>query len=314
MSGALPGADPVARPLRVAITGASGLIGSALAARLAAAGHGVVRLVRRPARGAGEAAWDPVHGVTDLDALEGIDALVHLAGESIAAGRWSAARKRRLYDSRVPATQALCASLGRMRQRPSVLVSASAMGYYGDRGDELLDELSAAGHGFLADLVNRWEEAAGTAIHHGIRVVCVRSGLVLAAHGGALAPMLPLFRLGLGGPLADGRAWWSWIVLDDVVRLILHAITHSEVAGAVNAVAPEPVRNLDFTRALARRLHRPALLPVPALALRLVFGEMADEVLLASIRVRPGRAQALGFVHEFPELERALAHVLDGRP
>jgi uncharacterized protein (TIGR01777 family) len=309
MSGA-PGAEPVARPLRVAITGASGLIGSALAARLTAAGHGVVRLVRRPARGAGEAAWGAARGVIDLDAIEALDAVVHLAGESLASGRWTQARKRRIYDSRVVATHALCASLGRLRRRPAVLVCASAVGYYGDRGDELLDESSPPGRGFLADLVGRWEEAAATAAHHGIRVVSLRNGLVLAGNGGALAPMLPPFRLGLGGPLGDGRAWWSWIALDDVVGLILHAIARPDLAGAVNAVAPEPVRNADFTRALSACLRRPAWFPVPAFALRLVLGEMADEAVLASLRVLPARARASGFVPAFPDLEQALAHVL----
>jgi len=235
---------------------------------------------------------------------------VNLAGASIAAGRWTEARKRLLWSSRVDATQSLIAALSRLSPPPAVFISASAVGYYGDRGDELLTEASAPGKDFLAQLAQNWEAAAQQAAQHGMRTVILRFGMVLAPHGGALARMLPPFRFGLGGPLGSGRQWVSWIALEDAVGIITQALEHAEWGGVYNAVAPEPVRNRDFARALGHVLGRPAALPVPAVALRLLFGELADALLLASQRVIPQRLQAVGYQYAYNDLTMALAAML----
>jgi len=289
----------------VAVTGASGLIGSALVPALAAHGHRVLRLVRR-APAVGEAHWNPMRAELDPHVLEGVDAVVHLAGESLAAGRWTHARKHRILDSRVRGTRLLAETLARMSPRPAVLVSMSAVGIYGNRGNELLDETSAPGADFLATVCIEWERAADAAANAGVRVVHPRLGPVLAAQGGALAKMLPAFRLGIAGPLGGGRQWMSWIALDDAVAALIAAVASSALSGPVNVVAPDPVTNAEFTRTLARLLHRPALLPVPAFALQLAFGKLADAALLASQRVRPAALERAGFHFVHPALGEAL--------
>lgn len=295
---------------RVLVSGASGLIGKSLVSSLQAHGHGVWRLVRRPAGSCDEISWDPERGILPVRELEGFDSVVHLAGENVASGRWTAARKTAIRDSRVEGTGLLARRLAELDRRPSVLVSASAIGFYGDRGDEILDETSAAGDGFLARTCVEWEACADPARAAGIRVVHPRIGVVLAGHGGALARMLMPFRLGLGGRLGSGRQWMSWIALDDVVSVLETAIADERLAGPVNAAAPEPVRNAEFTRVLACTLGRPALAPVPAFALRALAGGLADELLLASIRVAPRALERCGFRHARPTLEEALASLL----
>jgi uncharacterized protein len=295
--------------LHVAVSGAGGLIGSAFTRRLVTDGHRVSRLVRRAA-GLGEISWDPVAGRLDSNHLEGVDAVVHLAGENIGV-RWTAARKARIRDSRIQGTSVLSEALARTRRHPTVLVSASAVGIYGDRGDEILTEKSALGprEDFLAALGQEWENAASPARGAGIRVVHPRFGVVLSPAGGALGKMLLPFRLGLGGRMGKGSQWMSWISIDDVVGALLHLLKEA-VSGPVNVTAPEPLRNRDFTRALGRVLSRPTPFPVPAAALRLVLGEMADSTLLASTRVLPERLLGSGYRFADPDLDTALRHVL----
>jgi len=293
--------------MRIAITGSTGLVGAALVEALQAAGEEVVRLVREEASGPGQARWDPSSGAVDLHALGDIDAFVHLAGENVAGGRWTNARKRRIHDSRGPATTRLCETLAEMERPPKVLISASATGVYGDRGDEDLDEQSSVGspEDFLAKVAADWEEGTRPLERRGARVVHLRIGVVLAKHGGALAKMLPPFRLGLGGRLGDGKHWMSWISLDDLVRAVQRALADDRLRGPVLAVAPNPVTNVAFTRALGAALRRPTILPVPRFMLRLVFGEMAD-MLLSSQRAHPRRLLEAGFEFEHARLEEAL--------
>ena len=298
--------------MNVAVTGSTGLLGSALVPRLTSGSHGVVRLVRgTPATASGErvARWDPDTGAVE-PGLDGVDAVVHLAGESVAGGRWTEARKRRIRESRVRPTRLLCETLARQRTPPRVLVCASAIGYYGDRGDEVLREESPPGAGFLPEVCREWEAAAEPAARRGIRVVHLRIGLVLSPKGGALAAMLPVFRLGLGGPVGAGAQWMSWIGIDDTLGAILHALMNEPLAGPVNAVAPAPVTNREFAKTLARVLRRPAVLPFPAFAARLLLGQMADELLLASARVEPARLRATGFAFRDATLEGALRRLL----
>ncbi len=296
--------------LHVAVSGASGLIGGALVRHLTTKGHRARPLVRR-APGPGEIGWDPAAGRLDPSDLEGLDAVVHLAGENVGV-RWTRARKARIRDSRIQGTRVLSEALARTRRRPAVLVSASAIGIYGDRGDEILTESSALGprEDFLAAVGQEWENAAAPARTAGIRVVHPRFGVVLSPAGGALGKMLLPFRLGLGGLLGDGSQWMSWISIDDVVGALLHLVLNETLSGPVNVTAPEPLRNRDFTRTLGRVLSRPTLLPVPSAALRLVLGEMADSTLLASTRVLPGRLLESGYRFTHPDLETALRHVL----
>ena len=298
----------------IAVTGSTGLVGGALAPRLAAGGHRVVRLVRSTTTallpGERAVSWDPDAGAIDSTGLVGVEAVVHLAGESIASGRWTEARKRRIRASRVGSTRLLAEALARLARPPRVLVAASATGYYGDRGDEVLREDSAPGRGFLASVCREWEAAAEPAARRGIRVVHLRIGLVLSRDGGALAALLTPFRLGAGGPVGSGAQWWSWITLDDLVGAILHALVTEPLAGPVNAVAPNPVTNREFAKTLGRVLRRPALLPLPAFAARLVLGEMAGALLLASARVVPARLQATGYAFREPVLEGALRREL----
>ena len=297
--------------MRVVVAGSSGLIGSALCRALHSRGDVVVRLVRRASSGPSEAAWDPRAGQIEAAALEGADAVVNLAGAGIGDRRWTTARRRLLVSSRAESTALLARASARLEQRPRVLVNASAVGIYGNRGDEVLDEHSAPGDDFLSGLCRKWEASTSAAAEADIRTVCVRSGVMLSASGGALGRQLPLFRLGLGGRLGSGRQWVSWISLEDELGVLLRAIDDEALAGPVNAVAPQPVTNRQFTDTLGRVLHRPAVLAVPPPALRLVLGRgLVDEVLLASQRVRPAALEALGhdFAHE--ELEPALAAVL----
>ncbi|HEY5939202.1 MAG TPA: TIGR01777 family oxidoreductase [Gemmatimonadales bacterium] len=293
------------------MTGASGLIGSALGRRLAAAGHRVTAIVRRMAS-AGEISWDPENGRLEAGQLEGVDVVIHLAGENIGT-RWTAARKRRIKGSRIGGTGLLAQSIARAKHRPRVLVSASAIGIYGNRGDEVLTENSPPGNpelDFLVEVGQEWEAAAEPARDAGVRVIHPRFGLVLSSDGGALKKMLLPFRLGLGARLGSGNQWMSWISIDDVVGAILHALRMESFSGPVNLVAPEPVRNRDFTATLGRVLSRPTPFAVPAAALRLALGEMADPTLLASARVLPKRLLASGYRFEHPDVGTALQHVL----
>ena len=295
----------------VAVSGAGGLVGSAFLGNLQALpGARVLRLARPGSGGEGAVLFDPEGGSIDAVRLEGCDAVVHLAGEPIAAGRWNAARKERIRRSRIEGTRLVVDGIGRLRKRPRVLVCASAIGYYGSRGDEELTESSASGDDFLAGVVGQWEAEAARATDFGVRVVSLRLGIVLSARGGALAKMLTPFRLGVGGRLGDGRQWMSWIHIDDLVVAIIFALSRDELRGPANAVAPAPARNADFTRSLAGVLHRPALLPAPAFALRAALGEMADALLLSSQRVAPKSLSAAGFSWKHPDLDAALKDLL----
>jgi uncharacterized protein len=296
--------------MNILVTGASGLIGSALVSSLTATGHEVTRLVRaQPKPGEKAARWDPLAGTIDTSAFEGVDAVVHLAGENIAE-RWTPAKKVNIRDSRVKGTQGLCEALARLASPPKVLVSASAIGYYGDRGAELLTEESPPGRGFLAEVCRAWEAATEPARQVGLRIIHLRFGVVLSPAGGALAKILPPFRLGLGGVLGSGRQYMSWIALDDAVGAIQHAILTDGLQGPTNAVAPRAVTNQEFTKTLGTILGRPTVFPLPAFAARLMFGEMADELLLASARVQPAKLLASGYRFHYPELEGALRRLL----
>lgn len=295
---------------RILVSGASGLVGSTLIPALEARGHHVVKLVRSPAsHSSTEATWNPEVGEIDLSHAGRIDAAVHLAGEGVAQ-RWTPEVKRRVRDSRVEGTRLLSAALAKLPVPPKVLICASATGFYGNRGEEWLDERSAPGHGFLADTCQEWEAAADAARATGIRVVHLRIGIVLTPNGGALAKMLPSFRLGIGGRLGDGRAYWSWIELNDLIEVILHALATESLKGPVNAVTPNPITNSTLTKTLGHVLRRPAVLPVPRFALELLFGEMARETMLASCRVKPSRLLETGFQFRLAELEPALRHLL----
>jgi uncharacterized protein len=287
--------------MRIAITGASGLIGSALVDALRRSGDQVVRIGRRPPA---DVLWNP-SGQIDPGALVGVEAVVHLAGETV-AGRWNENKKSRILNSRARGTETIAMAVARMKTPPRVLVSASAIGYYGSHGDEVLDEESASGSGFLAEVARQWEAATKPAAQVGVRVVLPRIGVVLAKHGGALPKMLPAFRVGLGGVVGSGRQWWSWISLRDVVGAMQSLIGNTKVSGPVNLVSPNPVTNLDFTKAMARVLRRPALFPLPEGAVKFFFGEMGVETLLASQRVRPKRLEEIGFRFQLPQLDEAL--------
>jgi uncharacterized protein len=299
----------------VAVTGASGLIGTALARRLEAEGHQVLRLTRSRPTGPGQVRWDPAAGRLDPDALAKADAVIHLAGANIGDKlRWTAREKRKILRSRVEGTGLVARTMAELAGAsggPRVLVCASGAHYYGDRGDEVLTEASGPGGGFLAGVVRQWEAAADPARDAGLRVVHLRTGPVQDASGAGLPKQALLFRLGLGGRFGSGRQWLSWIALDDIAGAYLHALTRDDLDGPVNTAAPNPVTNAEFTATLARVLRRPAVLHVPAFAPRLVLGEFADEMLFASIRAVPARLQETGYRFRFPELEAALRHTLD---
>jgi uncharacterized protein (TIGR01777 family) len=299
--------------MKIAVAGATGFIGRALVAHLGATGHRVVRLMRRGADASrGDVTWDPTRGVLDPAALDGVQAVVNLAGEPVAE-RWTADRKRRIKSSRVEGTTLIAKTLVGLARPPRVLVNASAIGIYGDRGDEVLDESAKPGTGFLADVAQAWEASAAPAIERGIRTVLARFGIVLGAAGGALEKMLPPFKLGAGGRLGNGKQWMSWVTLDDVVAAIDYAITSDRVSGPVNVVAPNPVTNADFTHELGHALHRPAVATVPAFALRFAYGEMGEAVLLASQRVAPVALERAGFLFKHTMLADALKQINLGR-
>ncbi|MCX8155886.1 MAG: TIGR01777 family oxidoreductase [Verrucomicrobiae bacterium] len=296
--------------MKIIMSGASGFIGSTARRILTEAGHEVLALVRRPP-GQGEATWQPEEGLLDPAIFSGVDGVVHLAGHSAASqNRWTEAHKARIRQSRVQGTRLIAERMVQAGRPPQVLVCASATGYYGDRGEEWLEETSPAGKGFLAEVCQAWEAAAEPARAAGIRVVHLRIGVVLGPQGGALAQMLPWFRWGLGGRLGNGRQWWSWLTLEEMARIIQFALENSALTGPVNAVSPQPVTNAEFTRLLARTLQRPAWAPAPAFFLRALYGEMADELLLASTRVRPAALLRAGYSFQAPELEAALSAML----
>lgn len=301
---------PINQPKTVLIAGASGLVGQALGPWLQGRGYRVRRLVRRPIRGDDEVRWDPAAGELAPAALAEVDAVINLAGENLAAGRWTAARREAILRSRVDTTRTLVAAMGRTERRPAVFINASATGIYGDRGDDELTEASAPGSGFLADVCRAWEEPLAEVAQLGIRTIALRLGVVLTPQGGALAKMLPAFRAGVGGRLGHGRQWMSWITLDDLLGVIGHGLTHPACAGPVNAVAPQSVTNAVFTAALGRVLRRPTVLPVPAFVLRLLFGQMADEALLSSTRAVPKTLLDTGFKFRQGEIEPALRQLL----
>lgn len=304
-----------ARTPVMVISGARGLVGSAFTRAMEGQG-GVVRRIARNLsvdRTPNEIVWNPELGSLSVTGFSGVNAVVHLAGDNIASGRWTAVKKQRIRDSRVVGTQRLCESLARMSDRPRVLVCASAIGFYGDCGDRLVSEADSPGTGFLSKVCAQWERATQPAVDAGIRVVNLRIGVVLSRDGGALQKMLLPFRLGLGGQIGNGRQYWSWISLPDLVRSILFAIDNESLSGPVNAVAPKAVTNAEFTRVLGQVLRRPTVLPLPAFAVRLMLGEMANDLLLASIRVAPDQLLQHGFHFDHPDLETALRVVLSRR-
>lgn len=295
--------------MRILVTGSTGLVGGALIPALEAQGHEVLRLVRSEPQ-PGEARWDPAKGTIDASALEGLDGAVHLAGENIAEGRWTDEKKRRILESRVEGTKLLSESLAGLAAPPKVLVSASAIGFYGNRGAEILTEQSASGDDFLSEVCREWELATRAAAEKGMRVVHLRFGVILSEKGGALAKMLTPFKLGAGGRVGDGTQYMSWIDLEDVAGAIMFALKHDELRGPVNVVAPEPVTNQEFTKAMGNVLSRPTILPMPSFVARLAFGEMADALLLSSARVEPARLKEAGYVFKYPQLEDSLQHNL----
>jgi uncharacterized protein (TIGR01777 family) len=297
--------------MRILVSGASGLIGRALTTRLEAEGHRVVPLERVKAPSSPEADhWEPIRRESWDRDIGAVDAVVHLAGEPVAAKRWSNRQKERIRTSRVVGTRQLCSFLADLKPRPKVVIAASATGYYGDRGDDILTEDSSAGDGFLAEVCQNWEAACAPADRASIRVVNLRIGMVLSNRGGGLRKLIPLFKAGLGGKLGSGRQYVSWITLDDLVESIMFALQNESISGPVNAVSPNPVTNREFTKALGRALHRPTFAAVPAFALRLAVGEMADQMLLVSARVEPRHLLDAGFRFSHPELQPALDAIL----
>lgn len=297
--------------MKVVVTGASGLIGSALVKSLTADAHDVVRLVRREPRAADERQWDPSGGDLDPALMDAADAVVHLAGAGIGDKRWTEDYKRTILRSRVDGTTTIASAIARATDPPKVLLSASAVGYYGETGDEGADESSPNGQGFLADVVRQWEAATAAAETAGVRVVHARTGVVLSAEGGALGKVLPLFKLGLGGRLGNGQQWMSWIAIADHITALRFLLDRADLAGPINVTAPEPVRNRDYTKAIGRAVHRPALAVVPATALRVALGGFADEGVLVSQRVVPARLEDAGFPFTYADIDSALTAIVD---
>ncbi len=296
-------------PRRILVSGASGPIGAALVPSLKATGAAVTRLLRKAARGPDEIMWDPARPLSP-DSVSGFDAVIHLAGESI-VGRWTAAKKRRILESRVLGTSHLAEAVAKAPQPPRVFISASAVGFYGSRGDEILREDSPSGEGFAAEICRQWEAAAQPAVQAGIRTAQMRIGVVMSADGGALPEMLTPFRMGLGGRLGSGRQWWTWVSARDVAGAIQHVLNHESLSGPINTVAPNPVTNAEFTHILASVLKRPAIFPMPAFAVRLIFGEMGEELFLGSQRVEPARLLASGYQFQHPDLKNTLKEILE---
>jgi uncharacterized protein len=300
--------------MRIAVTGTTGFIGSALVPALRRRGHHVVRVLRDGSGPTSDTiAWDPARAVLDAASLAGLDAVVHLGGVSVDE-RWTGEYKRAIMTSRVDSTALLARALATLRPAPTVFIAASAVGIYGDRGDEILDERSPPGTGFLADVGRAWEAAASPARDAGIRTVHARFGVVLSRAGGALAKMLPIFELGAGGTIGHGSQWMSWIARDEVVRIIEYALETTAVSGPVNVTAPTPVTNAEFTKTLGHVLHRPTIATVPAFVLRLAYGELADAALLASQRVVPRVLEQLGFAFQYPTLDVALRRAIEKHP
>ena len=296
--------------MNVLVSGAGGLIGSALVPALENDGHRVIRLTRSESSSENVVNWEPSGGRIDYSSLGGVNAAVHLAGENI-IGRWTPEKKRKILDSRTQGTRLLASALAGMDEKPSVMVCASATGYYGDRGDEVLREDSDIGYGFLSQVVREWERAAEPARAAGIRVVNLRFGIVLSPEGGALGTTLPIFKLGGGGRIGSGEQWWSWVVLDDIVGAILHALNTDSLEGPANVTAPNPLTNARYTKTLGRVLNRPTFVPVPAPAARIALGQVADALLLASARIEPAKLEETGYRFQYPELEGALRHLLN---
>ena len=298
--------------MKILLTGSHGLVGSALMKSLESDGHEVRPMVRyATGYGSKEIEWSPERYSIALSRIEGFDAVVHLAGENIAEGRWSDEKKQRIRESRVKGTQLLSEALASLNSRPATFLCASAIGFYGDRGDETLVETSPPGQGFLPEVCVEWENSTREAAEKGIRTVNMRFGIILAEEGGALAKMLTPFRMGVGGTFGSGKQWMSWILLEDVIRAIKQALTTEALSGPVNYVAPNPVRNAEFTKTLGRVLSRPTLFPVPEFAVKLLFGQMGEELLLGSQRVEPARLKESGFEFQYPQLEAALRHLLN---
>lgn len=297
--------------MKILITGASGLLGSAATVGLRSDGHTVGHFVR-PGRTvpAGDVAWDPMAATIDLAAIEGADAILHLSGASVGDGRWTHDRKRILRSSRLGSTRVLVDAVAKLQRKPRIFLAASAIGYYGNRGDEVLTEASSNGRGFLAQLTRDWEAEVSRARELGMRTVELRFGVILSMQGGALPKMLTPFKFGLGGKLGSGQQWMSWVTLQDVVGVIRAALVDDRLMGPVNVVAPKPVQNEDFTRGLALAVHRPAIFPAPAFMLRIILGEMANEMLLTSQRVKPEKLQTAGFEFRYPDLESALRAIV----
>ena len=296
--------------MKVLVTGATGLVGSELVPFLTKQGHDVYRLTRGKAHEAHDIVWDPSRNQFPKGRIEGTDVVIHLAGENIAGKRWNSAVKSELRRSRVEGTKLLCETITQLETLPKTLICASAIGFYGDRGSEMLNETSAGGTGFLADVCREWEAASEPARAKGIRVVNLRTGVVLSTKGGALAKMLPPFKMGVGGVVGSGTQYWSWITIDDLVGVINHCVTHEKLSGPVNATSPCPVTNYDFTKTLGTVLGRPTIFPMPAFAARIALGEMANDLLLASAKVLPNRLSESGYQFLYPSLEPALRHLL----
>jgi uncharacterized protein (TIGR01777 family) len=295
--------------MHVFVTGSTGLVGAGVVTALRGRGDRVTRIVRA-SPDTDDVVWSPATGQIDQESLAMADAVIHLAGENIAEGRWNAEKKARIRDSRIQGTTLLSEAIASLPKKPTVMISASAIGYYGERGEETCDESASAGKGFLAEVCRNWEAATRAAAEAGVRVVHIRIGVVLSTKGGALAKMLLPFKLGLGGRVGSGRQYWSWIALDDLLRAIMHCLDEASLSGPVNATSPFPVTNAEFTRTLGRVLKRPALLPMPAFAARLVLGEMANELLLASTRVHCRKLQESGFDFRYANLRDCLTHLL----
>jgi uncharacterized protein (TIGR01777 family) len=296
--------------MKIAVTGSHGLIGEALCKHLTGRGHTVARVTRGEGAANGNIHWNPASASIEKEKLNGIDAVIHLAGENIASHRWTDEQKQKIKESRIKGTRLLAEAICGLEKKPEVVVSGSAIGFYGDRGNEILTESSKVGSGFLAEVCRDWEDAIAPVAEAGIRVVNARTGVVLSTKAGALSKMLPIFQLGGGGNIGDGKQYMSWISLDDEIKAIEFVLTNANVSGPVNLVAPNPVTNAEFTSALGEVLHRPAFIPLPGFAAKIILGQMADELLLSSQKCRPTKLESAGYKFDYPDLKKALATTL----